>query len=66
LSPENPKPNVLNGANDRSWKATWVSPFGSKRVRAVKKEQKHYHLDWSVVPGEAQRFENLVGAHLLK
>jgi predicted AAA+ superfamily ATPase len=43
-----------------------VAPFGAPRTRAVKKEQKHYHLDWSVVPGEAQRFENLVGAHLLK
>jgi predicted AAA+ superfamily ATPase len=36
------------------------------RIRAVRKEQKHYHLDWTVVPGEAQRFENLVAAHLLK
>ncbi len=43
-----------------------VAPFGAPRIRAVKKEQKHYHLDWSVVPGEPQRFENLVGAHLLK
>ena len=32
----------------------------------MRKEQKHYHLDWSLVPGDAQRFENLVGAHLLK
>ncbi len=43
-----------------------VPPFGAPRIRAVKKEQKHYHLDWSVVPGESARFENLVGAHLLK
>ncbi len=43
-----------------------VSPFGAPRIRAVKKEQKHYHLDWSVVPGEAPRFENLVGVHLQK
>lgn len=43
-----------------------VAPFGAPRIRAVKKEQKHYHLDWSVVPGESPRFENLVGAHLLK
>ena len=35
-------------------------------VRAVKKEQKHYHLDWPVVPSEAARFENLVACHLLK
>jgi hypothetical protein len=43
-----------------------VAPFGAPRIRAVKKAQKHYHLDWSVVPERPQRFENLVGAHLLK
>jgi hypothetical protein len=43
-----------------------VPPFGAPKIRAVRKEQKHYHLDWTVVPGDAQRFENLVGAHLLK
>ena len=43
-----------------------VSPFGAPRIRAVKKEQKHYHFDWTVVPDPAARFENLVGAHLLK
>ena len=43
-----------------------VAPFGAPRIRAVRKEQKHYHLDWSQVPGDPQRFENLVGAHLLK
>ncbi len=43
-----------------------LSPFGAARIRAVKKEQKHYHLDWSLVPNEASRFENLVACHLLK
>ena len=43
-----------------------IAPFGAPRLRAVKKEQKHYHLDWSVVPQESARFENLVAAHLLK
>ena len=43
-----------------------LSPFGAPRIRAVKKEQKHYHLDWSVVPRDAARFENLVACHLLK
>jgi predicted AAA+ superfamily ATPase len=43
-----------------------LSPFGAPRIRAVKKEQKHYHVDWSVVPAAGARFENLVGAHLLK
>ncbi len=43
-----------------------LPPFGAPRLRAVKKEQKHYHFDWSLVPGEAARFENLVASHLLK
>ncbi|MBM4318516.1 MAG: ATP-binding protein [Deltaproteobacteria bacterium] len=43
-----------------------LPPFGAPRIRAVKKEQKHYHLDWSLVPGEGPRFENLVACHLLK
>ena len=43
-----------------------LPPFGAPAVRAVKKEQKHYHLDWPVVPSEAARFENLVACHLLK
>ena len=43
-----------------------VSPFGPPRIRAVRKLQKHYHLDWSLVPNPAARFENLVAAHILK
>jgi uncharacterized protein len=43
-----------------------LAPFGAPRIRAVKKEQKHYHFDWSLVPDEAARFENLVASHLLK
>ena len=43
-----------------------LSPFGAPTIRAVKKQQKHYHVDWSVVPVDASRFENLVASHLLK
>ncbi len=43
-----------------------VSPLGTPLIRAVKKAQKHYHLDWSVVPEPPQRFENLVASHILK
>lgn len=43
-----------------------LSPFGSPKIKAVKKEQKHYHFDWSVVPELGFRFENLVAIHLLK
>lgn len=43
-----------------------LSPFGAARVRAIKKAQKHYHLDWSTVADEGARFENMVACHLLK
>lgn len=43
-----------------------LPPFGAPGIRAVKKAQKHYHLDWSLVPEPAARFENLVAGHLLK
>lgn len=43
-----------------------LSPFGAPRLRAVKQEQKHYHYDWSLVPDDGPRFENLVASHLLK
>jgi predicted AAA+ superfamily ATPase len=41
-------------------------PFGASKIRAVKKEAKHYHLDWTVVADKGTRFENLVACHLLK
>ena len=43
-----------------------LPPFGSARIRAVKKEQEHYHFDWTLVGEPGPRFENLVAAHLLK
>lgn len=43
-----------------------ISPFGSPRIRAVKKEQKLYFWDWSQVEDEGARFENLVACQLLK
>ncbi len=53
-------------ALERLFAAFRLAPFGSPRIRAVKKEQKHYHLDWSIVPDHDARFENLVACHLLK
>ncbi len=43
-----------------------LAPFGAPRIRAVKKEQKHYQYDWTLVPDMPRRFENLVAGHLLK
>lgn len=54
------------GVLERMYAIFRVAPFGSARIRAVKKEQKHYHFDWSLVPDEPQRFENMVACHLLK
>lgn len=43
-----------------------IYPFGAPKLRSVKKEAKHYHLDWTIVPEEGYRFENLIACHLLK
>lgn len=43
-----------------------IPPFGAKRIRALKKQQKLYLWDWSVVPEAGPRFENLVASQLLK
>jgi len=43
-----------------------LRPFGSNKLRAVKKEQKHYHYNWAEVQDDGARFENLVAGHLLK
>lgn len=51
---------------DRFYAIFRLAPFGSPRTRAIKKAQKHYHWDWSVVPQAPARFENLIASHLLK
>ncbi len=43
-----------------------IPPFGSPRIRAVKKEQKLYFYDWSALGNPGIQFENLVACHLLK
>lgn len=43
-----------------------ISPFGSPKIRAVKKEQKIYFWDWTQNQSAGARFENLVASHLLK
>lgn len=54
------------GALERLYAVFRVAPHGAPQIRAVKKEQKHYHLDWSLVAEDAARFENMVACHLLK
>lgn len=43
-----------------------IYPFGSPEIRAVKKEAKHYHWDWTLIKETGVRFENLVACHLMK
>ncbi|MCB0351237.1 MAG: ATP-binding protein [Bdellovibrionales bacterium] len=43
-----------------------IAPFGSAKIRAVKKEQKLYMWDWSQIESHGIRFENMVASHLLK
>lgn len=43
-----------------------ISPYGSSKIKAIKKTQKLYLWDWSQVTNEGARFENMVASHLLK
>ena len=43
-----------------------IAPYGTPKIRAVKKEQKLYCWDWAQVSDEGARFENLVACQLLK
>lgn len=43
-----------------------ISPYGSTKIRAIKKTQKLYLWDWSEVQKPGARFENMVAGHLLK
>lgn len=51
---------------DRLYMTFRISPFGSPKIRAVKKEQKLYFWDWTQNDSQGSRFENLVASHLLK
>ncbi len=43
-----------------------IYPFGSPKLKAVKKEAKLYFWDWSWIQNPAARFENLIAVHLLR
>lgn len=53
-------------ALERLYAVFRIPPFGSPRIRAIKKARKHYQFDWSLVSEKGPRFENLVASHLLK
>ncbi len=54
------------GILERLYQIFRIYPFGAPTIRAVKKEAKHYQLDWTLVDAPGARFENLVACHLLK
>ncbi len=41
-----------------------IYPFGAPKIRAVKKEAKHYHFDWTAVEDKGKRFETCMASHL--
>ncbi|MFZ4403976.1 MAG: ATP-binding protein [Pseudobdellovibrionaceae bacterium] len=43
-----------------------IAPYGSNKIRAIKKIQKLYLWDWSEISNSGARFENMVAGHLLK
>ncbi len=43
-----------------------IYPYGSDKIKAVKKSQKLYLWDWSGIEDRGARFENMVASHLLK
>ena len=43
-----------------------IYPYHKKSIRSLKKDSKLYMFDWSEVPDDAARFENLIASHLLK
>ena len=43
-----------------------ILPYGPPKVRAVKKEQKLYLWDWSIVREPGLKFENFIASQLLK
>jgi predicted AAA+ superfamily ATPase len=51
---------------DRLFVCFRLPPFGTPRIKAVKKEQKLYLWDWSRPASAAARLENLVALHLLR
>jgi predicted AAA+ superfamily ATPase len=42
-----------------------LSPLGGPKIHGLKKAQKHYHFDWTLIKNEGARFENMIGSHLL-
>ncbi|MBI4042502.1 MAG: ATP-binding protein [Deltaproteobacteria bacterium] len=59
---------IANWVNilERLYSIFRVPPLRGPKIRAVKKEQKAYFYNWTFVPNDSFRFENLIAVHLLK
>lgn len=51
---------------ERFYYAFRIYPFAAKPIASLRKQPKLYLWDWSEVPDEGARFENLIASHLLK
>ena len=54
------------GIFERMYYCFRIPPYGAPRIRAVRKEQKLYLWDWSLVVSPGARFENFMACQLLK
>ena len=43
-----------------------IAPFGSPKIKALKKEQKIFLYDWNAATENGARFENFLAVHILK
>jgi uncharacterized protein len=53
-------------ALERLYVSYRIAPLASSQIKAVKKSQKCYLYNWSIVEDPEARFENFVAGHLLK
>lgn len=51
---------------ERNYICFKVSPFGSSKIKSVKKESKLYFWDWGLIEKRPAKFENLIAVHLLR
>lgn len=43
-----------------------ITPYSRRIIRSLQRQPKYYFVDWSQIPDEGHRFENLVASHLWK
>lgn len=51
---------------ERLYSVFRIAPFGSPKIKALKKEQKIFLYDWNAIIDKGARFENFLAVHILK